>query len=105
MAWSKVSRHARGYGSRWEKVRKLALERDRYLCQEHLRKGRVEPATEVDHIISKVKWVELHHTDAGDDDLTNLQSLCHACHVEKTAAEKGYSTRKRIGPDGYPVDE
>ncbi|WP_340618711.1 HNH endonuclease, partial [Xenorhabdus entomophaga] len=38
------NRHARGYGSKWDKLRERILRRDKYLCQECLRSGRVVEA-------------------------------------------------------------
>ena len=59
----------------WRRVRRLALQRDNYLCQKCLKeKGQVTPATEVHHLVRV------------DDDpqlalaLANLQSLCWDCH-------------------------
>ena len=73
------SRHDRGYGSDWDKLRKIVLERDEYLCQKHLAEGIYREGNEVDHIISKHK--------GGTNDLSNLQSLCNTCHREKTLKE------------------
>lgn len=51
-------------------------------CRECARWGFRVPATDVDHIV-------LHKGDmARFSDPANLQSLCHACHARKTAAEK-----------------
>ncbi len=69
----------RGYGWQWQKIRKVALQRDRYLCQICLDNGRVTEAQVVDHIKPKAK--------GGGDDLNNLQSLCNKCHNHKTARE------------------
>ena len=77
----------RGYGWAWQKLRAQILQRDSYLCQAGLAEGRIESATEVDHIINKATWDALHGTPAGVDDHTNLQSLCKACHKAKTEAE------------------
>lgn len=70
----------RGYGSHWRKLRIIALERDRYLCQECLKRGLYVAATVVDHITAKAH--------GGNDDLSNLQSLCDMCHKAKTARER-----------------
>jgi HNH endonuclease len=70
----------RGYGSQWRVLRAVALERDKYLCQECLKKGRYVTATTVDHIIAKAH--------GGSDILSNLQSLCDSCHKFKTARER-----------------
>lgn len=70
----------RGYGHSWRKVRKQALERDQYLCQECLKHGIATLATDVDHIINKAQ--------GGTDELNNLQSLCNPCHKNKTISER-----------------
>lgn len=80
------SRHERGYGSTWDKLRKLILSRDKGLCQECRRNGKCRPARIVDHIIPKC--------EQGTDDESNLQSLCQACSDRKTQAE---SLRARQG--------
>lgn len=79
--WSRISANARGYGYAWQKVRKQALERDKYLCVHCMRAGFFISAKEVDHIVPKSK--------GGGDELENLQSLCVACHANKTRFEKG----------------
>ena len=95
MAWSKRSRHERGYGSEWDKLRVAALERDKHLCQPCRAKGRVTPATEVDHVLRK--------RDGGTDDMTNLQSICSPCHTAKTAAENGGRPKPAITAEGWPA--
>ena len=67
MAWSKESRHKRGYGAAWDKKRKRVLERDGGLCRcAHCAKsGRIRIATEVDHVINKAKGREMGWTEAG----------------------------------------
>lgn len=73
------SRHERGYGSRWERIRKRILSRDKGLCQVCLSQGRYRPAKHVDHIKNKA--------DGGTDDDENLQAICIECHKAKTAEE------------------
>ena len=73
------SRHQRGYGTAWDRRRIRILKRDGGLCCEHRRQGVAVEARHVDHIISK--------SQGGTDDDSNLQSLCVACHREKTARE------------------
>ena len=73
------SRHARGYGAAWTRLRDLVLKRDGGLCQPCLRARRVTRATQVDHIKSKA--------EGGTDDESNLQSICEPCHKAKTARE------------------
>ena len=70
---------ARGYGYQWQKLRKRILQRDNYLCVICKSKDRLTEATDVDHIKAKAF--------GGADDESNLQSLCSACHKEKTAKE------------------
>ncbi|WP_071890829.1 HNH endonuclease [Enterobacter sp. ODB01] len=74
------SRHQRGYGSKWDRLRPIVLDRDKYLCQECLRNGRYTPAETVDHIKPKAH--------GGTDDLSNLESICRGCHKAKTARER-----------------
>lgn len=75
-----LSRHQRGYGSRWDVIRPRILKRDKGLCQEHLRRGLAVPAACVDHIIAKA--------NGGTDDDTNLEALCWSCHATKTGRER-----------------
>ncbi|WP_099123383.1 HNH endonuclease [Xenorhabdus sp. KK7.4] len=74
------SRHARGYGSSWDKLRATIKQRDKHLCQQCLRQGRATTGTTVDHITPKAH--------GGTDALSNLQLLCEACHSRKTATER-----------------
>ena len=50
------------------------------LCQECLRHGRFVTGNDVDHIVPKAL--------GGSDDMDNLQTLCRACHKQKTVAER-----------------
>ena len=63
----------RGYGVRWRQLR-LAFLREHPIC---VVCGR--PATDVDHIVPKV--------EGGSDAEENLQPLCRACHLKKTARD------------------
>ena len=49
-----------------------------------------------DHVIPLEK--------GGEDTEENCQGLCDECHKAKTAEDRGYSKRRTIGLDGYPVD-
>lgn len=103
--WSKTSRHARGYGTAWDKLRLQILERDHYVCQLAKAEGRIEPASEVDHVISKEAWKRTYGTLNGVDNPSNLQSVGHERHKAKTMLEKGHTPkppRKPFGPDGWP---
>lgn len=75
------SRHERGYGSNWDKLRLVVLKRDRYICQcdECQRLGLVKEATHVDHIVAKAH--------GGNDELVNLRAINKDCHKRKTAKE------------------
>ena len=75
-----LSRHQRGYGSAWDKLRETILQRDGYLCLTCLAAGVYTPATTVDHVVPKVH--------GGTDDPGNLASICGPCHAIKTAKER-----------------
>lgn len=75
----------RGYGSRWNKARKLFLQEHPF-CVHCLKEDppKYVKATDVDHIIphrgdQKLFW-----------DKKNWQALCHSCHSKKTAREDLY---------------
>lgn len=76
-AWktTKGSAHARGYGTKWRRLRKYILDTEP-ICRVCGRK----PATEVDHILSKAR--------GGADDVGNLQPICQVCHSQKTNRER-----------------
>lgn len=95
MAWSNLSRHARGYGTAWDKLRAQILKRDQYLCQSCKKLGRIKSANQVDHVIPKDK--------GGTDEPSNLQSLCKPCHDAKGLDDKGYKQKPTIGLSGWPV--
>ena len=84
------SRHERGYGSAWDKIRVRILKRDHGLCQcsECKRLDRIRVAHHVDHIISKAEWRRRHGNLVGVDDDDNLQAINRDCHAEKTARER-----------------
>lgn len=79
------TRHERGYGNAWSRLRLRILERDAGLCQPCLMSGQVKPATHVDHIKPK--------SAGGTDDEANLQAICVACHRAKTATESRRARR------------
>ena len=66
------------YGLPWDWIRREIFIRDDYTCQKCGWKlpGPYHDGLECDHI------VERHQ--GGSDLASNLQTLCHACHVEKT---------------------
>lgn len=93
--WHKTSRHERGYGTAWDKLRLTILSRDRYLCQPCLETGRPTPANIVDHIEPKAR--------GGTDDDTNLQAICPDCHDAKTRLETGSKPRIQYDAKGWPI--
>ena len=104
-AWDhgrRESRHARGYGTAWEKLRERVMQRDCYLCQPCYRATpqRITPAKEVDHVIPKAK--------GGTDALDNLEAICVPCHRDKSARDQGKVLRTRpraFGADGWPLED
>ena len=94
MAWSRESRHTRGYGTEWDKLRRSILDAEP-ACRPCRKAGRATLATQVDHIISKA--------NGGTDDRENLQPICTPCHDAKTARDAGKTVRPTIGEDGWPV--
>jgi len=97
MPWPTTSRHERGYGKDWDRLRQQVMVRDKRLCQPCLRNGRATPAREVDHIKPKAK--------GGTDDMANLQAICSPCHREKSQRDEGKRVKVQIGPDGWPVQD
>ena len=84
MAWSKVSRHKRGYGTAWDKLREQVMQRDTGLCHCPQCQGgtlRIRLAHEVDHIKPKAQ--------GGTDDLSNLRAVNHECHLRITLEQQG----------------
>lgn len=65
------------------------------LCKHCLAAGRVELATEVDHITPLSK--------GGADTHENKQGLCGPCHKDKTALDMGHAIKRAVGLDGWPV--
>ena len=63
---------------RWQAVRRAVFKRDGYRCVECGRAGRLE----CDHVTPLQR-------EPGQDpfDPNGLQTLCRACHMDKTAAE------------------
>lgn len=59
---------------RWRKLREVILKRDKHLCKECIRTGRVTDATTVHHIIPE----SVDNTLFYESD--NLISLCPGCH-------------------------
>ena len=61
-------------GMDWRRLRAMAIARDNHLCQWCLKKGELQRAQVVHHIVEvKVDWDKRL-------DLDNIESLCYACH-------------------------
>lgn len=82
----RLNPHQRGYNREWRKISKQFLDAHPLcagfdsVCEE---RGRITPATDVDHIVPhrgnlRIFW-----------DQSNWQALCHTCHSRKTAREDG----------------
>ncbi len=66
----------------WKLARMQALMRDEFMCVHCRLRGVDTIASEVDHIIELSSDIALAY------ELSNLQSLCHLCHMKKTTEEK-----------------
>ena len=66
----------------WKSLRSAVLQEEP-LCQACLYRGRVEPASQVDHIVPISVEPELSWS------IENLWGLCASCHSRKTLMEKG----------------
>lgn len=78
----------------WKKLRRQALDRDHWICQECLREVemgkriRAKDAVTVHHIKPRSKYPELELT------LENLESLCDE-HHNKEHPERGFKPHRR----------
>lgn len=70
----------RGYGYRWQQIRKRVLAEEP-LCRFCRDRGRVTAAQEVDHVLPLA--------DGGTHDRDNLRPLCKSCHSTHTGRSKG----------------
>ena len=91
----------RGYGGAWQRSREVFLAQpENVLCVMCKAVGRLTPATVVDHKVphrgdQKLFW-----------DTSNWQALCATHHsADKQAIERGGKPPRRIGVDGFPIDE
>ncbi|MBT2576857.1 HNH endonuclease [Bacillus sp. ISL-8] len=74
----------------WKNCRRLALERDNYLCQECLKQNTITTADMVHHIE--------HFKDKPEKSLvlSNLISLCNACHNKEHPEKSGGEKKKEV---------
>lgn len=83
-----TSNNAFYHSKAWRTLRREALQRDNYLCQECLKKGKITPAKTVHHI----KPLRTDKKDALS--LDNLETVCNACHNE-LHPERAFSLTKK----------
>lgn len=108
MTWGTKTRQERGYGAEWEKLRQQTIKRDKGLCQQCIREGRVTIGKDVDHVVSRAEAHRRGWSKERTECLANTQYLCKPCHDVKTEAEQGKKKRPpmpKIGVDGYPIDQ
>lgn len=96
MAWPTTSRHARGYGTAHDRMRKRVLKEEPlcYICLA-VDPPRFTPSAIADHKVPKSK--------GGGDERKNYGGCCKPCHDAKTAEEKGHKPKTTIGVDGWPA--
>ena len=75
--------------TKWKRKRMSILRRDRFLCQDCKRYGRMREATEVHHIKHLDEYPELAYVDE------NLVSLCKSCHNKRHPEKSGGLARKK----------
>lgn len=93
------SRHERGYGAAWDKVRQEVMRRDAGICQPCMTLGDVHPGQQVDHKVNKAEARRLGWSAARYDHPSNLQCICEVAHREKTQREAA-AGRRRLLPVG-----
>jgi len=78
----------------WQRLRAMVLA-ERPLCAHCFERGRIVPATEVDHA----------DEDPSNNERSNLVSLCHACHSTKTMrVRNGSAPVYGCDVNGTPLD-
>ncbi|EMG27527.1 HNH endonuclease [Listeria fleischmannii] len=78
---------------RWRKVREIVLKRDYYLCQVCKREGRIIEGKTVHHII------ELREDESLAYELSNLETVCDACHNRLHPERNGSQPKKKLSKD------
>src|SRR5262245_34626219 len=68
------------------------------LCEYCKKRGMIEPATCVDHVVP-------HRGDLNAFRLVVLQSLYYVCHNLVKLAEEQRGYHHEIGADGWPIDK
>lgn len=88
---------ARLYGAKWQKAREDWLA-EHPLCEDHLQRGHVVPATVVDHKIPHRGDLKLFW------DRKNWQSLCKCCHDSHKQRLEKSGTVAGCDLAGIPID-
>ncbi|WP_449391053.1 HNH endonuclease signature motif containing protein [Eoetvoesiella caeni] len=77
----------------WRRLRDVVLSRDpicRHCWDDY---ERITPSTDVDHV----------DNNPANNDLDNLQGLCHSCHSRKTNVDRGRSVAHGCDAQGRPL--
>jgi 5-methylcytosine-specific restriction protein A len=92
-----TSRHQRGYGAAWDRLRLVIMRRDAGLCQSCKRAGRMALGKICDHIVGKADWMAAHGNLDGCDAETNLEIICADCNRSKVAQESANARARSQG--------
>lgn len=92
------SRHSRGYGAAWDRLRESIRVRAAGLCEPCLAVGLVHEGHQCDHKISRAEWRRLHGSLAGVDDPSNLQWMHRDCHAAKTIIDRQRAAGADVPP-------
>ena len=95
-------------GTRWqdqglEYVRGLVRKRDKYICQKCLKKWRVGSRQFDVHHLNGVCGRKSKGVDKIED-MLNLTTLCHKCHLNLEEVRYKMSTKSSPRPDKFSVD-
>jgi len=77
----------------WRKLRRMVLSSEP-LCRMCTARGLTVVATDVDH----------RDNDPSNNNLVNLQPLCHECHSRKTQRDMGHNVAMGCDVHGTPLD-
>ena len=77
----------------WRKLRRSILDAEP-LCRMCTAQGLTVIATDLDH----------RDNNPANNELVNLQPLCHSCHSHKTMRDMGHNVRMGCATDGTPLD-
>lgn len=92
--------------ARWKKLRESILRRDRYLCQESLRYGKLAEAQTVHHIFPRDKWPEYQWAKWNLISVTNQEHDAFHNRQDGSLTEKGKALLRRIcAKEGKEIPE